>query len=222
MDFPTALSFPTLTARGMAARMNCMGAERMNTILRLSLAACAVFWSCRATALATVADNPAIYVATDGNDAWSGTLPAPNPGRTDGPVATPAKARNLAREILAHSPGKPVRVVLRGGTYLLDGALTLTPADSGAPSAPAVWEAYRDEKPILSGGVRLTGWTPAPRSTGMTPGWRRSRAQTRPRSSASSGSTEPASPGPAGPSMGTLTVVGLSATKRSTTTGSRA
>jgi len=43
-----------------------------------------------------MADQPArdrvealnLYVATDGNDVWSGRLAAPSAGRTDGPFAT--------------------------------------------------------------------------------------------------------------------------------------
>ena len=33
------------------------------------------------------------YVAPDGNDAWSGTLPAPNAAHSDGPFATFEHAR---------------------------------------------------------------------------------------------------------------------------------
>ena len=37
------------------------------------------------------APPPTVYVATDGNDAWSGRLPAPNREGTDGPLATLAR-----------------------------------------------------------------------------------------------------------------------------------
>ena len=43
------------------------------------------------------APQPALYVAPDGNDAWSGRLPRPNREGTDGPVATLSRARDLAR-----------------------------------------------------------------------------------------------------------------------------
>ncbi len=43
------------------------------------------------TAASVVKFKPApgvFFVATNGNDQWSGRLPAPNPNGTDGPVAT--------------------------------------------------------------------------------------------------------------------------------------
>ena len=38
-----------------------------------------------------------LFVATDGSDAWSGRLPAPNASHSDGPFATLQRARNAAR-----------------------------------------------------------------------------------------------------------------------------
>ena len=35
-----------------------------------------------------------LYVATDGNDGWTGTLESPNADATDGPFATLARARD--------------------------------------------------------------------------------------------------------------------------------
>jgi hypothetical protein len=104
------------------------------------------------------ADATTIYVSPGGNDAWSGKLPDPKTDRSDGPLATPLRARDLVRTILANSPGQPVHVELRRGLYFLNEPLTLSPADSGTEKAPVVWSAYRDEHPVLSGGVLLTGW----------------------------------------------------------------
>jgi hypothetical protein len=106
------------------------------------------------------ADQGTVYVSTAGNDAWSGRLPAPNAERTDGPLASPAKARDLVRTLKASAP-RPgsIQVKLRGGTYFLPEVLTLTAADSGTANAPAVWSAYENERPVLSAGQRLTGWT---------------------------------------------------------------
>jgi hypothetical protein len=100
-------------------------------------------------------------VSPDGNDAWSGRLSEPNASRTDGPFATPARARDAARKARREGAnrGLGVGVVLRGGTYYLDRPLRLTPEDSGTESAPTFWYAYPGEKPVLSGGKRLTGWT---------------------------------------------------------------
>src|SRR6476646_7151098 len=65
------------------------------------------------------------FVATNGDDGWSGTLPAPNPTRTDGPFATVDKAR-LAAQGLVRS--KPITIMLRGGTYYQT-SLAFTSAD---------------------------------------------------------------------------------------------
>ena len=45
-----------------------------------------------------------LYVATDGNDAWTGKLAAPNAERSDGPLATLAKARDAVRALKAAGP----------------------------------------------------------------------------------------------------------------------
>ena len=65
------------------------------------------------------------FVATNGNDAWSGRLAAPNAARTDGPFATLTRARDAARGRRGGT------VLVRGGTYRLSEPFVLTPADSG-------------------------------------------------------------------------------------------
>jgi hypothetical protein len=49
-------------------------------------------------------------------------------------------------------------VAVRGGTYFLEKPFALTPDDSGAAGSPTVFEAYKNEKPVLSGGRAITGW----------------------------------------------------------------
>jgi hypothetical protein len=93
------------------------------------------------------------FVAPGGNDAWSGTLAAPNAAKTDGPFATPARARDAARQRRQANPEKPVTVLLRGGRYELAGPLALTPEDSGTKASPLVFAAYPGETPVLSGGT---------------------------------------------------------------------
>jgi hypothetical protein len=95
------------------------------------------------------------YVAPDGNDAWSGQLPAPNAEKTDGPFATLAKARDVIRPL----PGART-VHLRGGLYELPQGLKFTHEDSGRDYAPVVWQAYEKEMPVLIGGRAITGWKP--------------------------------------------------------------
>jgi len=101
-----------------------------------------------------------LYVATNGNDSWSGALPESNAAGTDGPFATLRRAREAVRK-LRDADGKhpgPVTVRVRGGKYHLDATLVLGPEDSGTRECPVTWEAYPGETPVLSGGRVVTGW----------------------------------------------------------------
>jgi len=102
------------------------------------------------------------YVSTLGNDAWSGKLSQPDAGHKDGPFATLAAARDAIRKLKAQGLlTQPVTVYVRGGTYALDKTLLFTVADSGTEKTPISYAAYRDETPLLSGGIQITGWTKA-------------------------------------------------------------
>ena len=99
------------------------------------------------------------FVATNGNDDWSGKLPAPNAEGTDGPFATLVRARDAVRQLKAKEGSKqPLTVMVRGSKYYLDEAFVLSAAESGAQDCPIIYTAYPGEKPILSGGRRVTGW----------------------------------------------------------------
>jgi len=103
---------------------------------------------------------PDLFVAPDGTDGWSGRLDRPNDQRSDGPLASIDLARQRLRELKAGQPdrARPWVVAIRGGTYYLPKTLVFEPADSGTPAAPVIYRAYGDERPILSGGVRIMGW----------------------------------------------------------------
>lgn len=105
---------------------------------------------------------PTFYVATDGNDAWSGTLAAPNLARTDGPFATLGRAQSAVIAAESSQPGRttPIGVEIEGGTYNLSSTLTFKAADSGSDLAPVVYEAAPSSKVVVSGGKQVTGWTP--------------------------------------------------------------
>ena len=126
----------------------------MVAVLRILLPA--VLW------LGTLASAGPIelFVAPGGNDKWSGLAPARNAAGTDGPLATLERARDLVREARKRGAGPGATVWVRGGTYYLSRTLALTDADSGADGAPAVFRAYRDEKPVLSGGRPVSGFKP--------------------------------------------------------------
>ena len=95
------------------------------------------------------APTPRIFhVAPDGSDR--------NPGTRAKPFATLERARMAIRAIKKEK--QPVTVLLRGGTYRLAAPLVLGPDDSGTAEAPVIFAAERNEKPVLSGGRRITGW----------------------------------------------------------------
>ena len=105
-----------------------------------------------------------LYVATNGNDLWSGHLAAPNKARTDGPLSSLAGARDRLRG--ERTGNQPVQVLVRGGTYSLPAPFVLEPQDSGTAEAPVVYAAFQKEKPVFSGGRVVTGFRQAGNSVG--------------------------------------------------------
>ena len=94
-----------------------------------------------------------------GNDAWSGRIAAPNAERTDGPKASLAGARDAVRELKANGNlTHTVVVKIAGGRYVLAEPVVFTPADSGAPLFPVIYEALPGEHPVFSGGRAIPGF----------------------------------------------------------------
>src|SRR5262245_35769363 len=134
--------------------------NRVGTTVRLSLF---LATACSPARLEGMAAPPAgkpevadFFVSPQGKDSWSGKHAGP--GQTDGPFATVARARKAVwtlRKTLKNP--RPVRVVLRGGTYYLDAPLEFGPEDSGTAKCPVVYAAAAGEKVVLSGGRRLEG-----------------------------------------------------------------
>ena len=87
------------------------------------------------------------YVAPGGNDA--------NPGTLEKPFASLQRAQSAVRQ-------KPGAVFLRDGTYYLPETLFFTAKDSGTKDVPAIFQAYQNEQPVISGGVKLEklDWQP--------------------------------------------------------------
>jgi len=102
-----------------------------------------------------------LYVSPLGNDNWSGTLPAPNPTKTDGPFATPHRARDELRKLKA-TRGLPegATILIRGGTYCFQETLRLGKEDSGTPRGPIIYRGYRNERPIFVGGREIRNFVP--------------------------------------------------------------
>jgi len=87
-----------------------------------------------------------LYVSPDGNDKWSGRLPAARTDRTDGPF------RTLKRASGAVGPGDTC--FIRKGLY----RETLRPARSGRRGQAITFRNYENERAVISGADSITGW----------------------------------------------------------------
>ena len=120
--------------------------------------------------ISAFARTQTFYVSPQGNDSWSGRLADANRNKTDGPFATFPAALEAARTArrAASAAQDNITILLRGGTYELTAPIVLTPEDScTSAEQPFTIAAYRKEKPVLSGGRRITGWRPAASQPGL-------------------------------------------------------
>lgn len=109
------------------------------------------------TLVLAVAPKADFYVSPSGQDCWSGTLPAPNAERSDGPFKTLTKARDAVHSKLA-GLDKDIVVMLRGGNYFLDETIVFGLADSGKGKFKVIYRNYPAEEPVFSPGLKVTGW----------------------------------------------------------------
>jgi len=98
------------------------------------------------------------YVSPAGNDSWSGTLPAPNAQRSDGPFSTLARARDEVALLKKTKSHADITVLIRGGTYFLKETVVFGLKDSGGANQTITYAAYPGEEPVFSSGVKITGW----------------------------------------------------------------
>lgn len=89
------------------------------------------------------------YVSNLGNDH--------NPGTIKLPFASITKARDIVRTINKNMSGDII-INLRGGTYELPSTFTLSSYDSGTNGYNIIYKAYHTERPIISGGKRVSQW----------------------------------------------------------------
>jgi hypothetical protein len=101
-------------------------------------------------ALAQAATQASYYVSPTGNDA--------NPGTLELPFQTIEKARDVVRTLTPSMTGDIV-VYLRGGTYQLKQTIEFGSEDGGKDGKYVKYMAYETEKPLLTGGVPISGWT---------------------------------------------------------------
>ena len=107
-------------------------------------------------------ERVALYVATCGNDAWSGKLAKPNAEKTDGPFGTIERARDEIRKTKINGglPKERIVVEILGGRYELAKPVELTAEDSGTAESPIIYRARPGDVVRISGGRFITGWKP--------------------------------------------------------------
>jgi len=104
------------------------------------------------------ADTGDIVVSPSGDDGAAGTFEAP--------FATLERAQQAARRRVVDAD-RDVVVHLRDGTHSMTTPLRLSAQDAGRNGHDVVYRAYPDESPVLSGGTRITGWSPVPGADGL-------------------------------------------------------
>src|SRR5947199_337857 len=102
------------------------------------------------TLAVAVAVGCASSTATNGDGSNRGTLAQP--------VRSLAKARDLVRPRLA-SMTADLAVYLRAGIYPISSTVTFSNADSGQNGHYVKYLAYPGERPLITGGQPVKGWT---------------------------------------------------------------
>lgn len=90
------------------------------------------------------------YVSPAGDDA--------NPGTLAKPFQALSRARDAARVVSREMTGDIV-VCLRGGTHRVTAPVEFTAADSGRNDFHIIYRSYREETPVISGGISVTDWS---------------------------------------------------------------
>ncbi len=90
------------------------------------------------------------YVSTTGNDTNAGTI--------DAPFATVGRAQLAVSAINSKMSGDII-VYVRGGNYTVSQQISLGNSDSGTNGHYVRYTNYPNEKPVLSCGIQIMGWT---------------------------------------------------------------
>ncbi len=93
-------------------------------------------------------ENVIWHVSPDGLDS--------NPGTLENPFKTLERAQEQLRTRLNRQ--SDVLVYLRGGHYPIDHTIEFESADGGSEKASVTYAAYKNETPILSGGIPIIDW----------------------------------------------------------------
>jgi len=106
-------------------------------------------WMAGALVVAASAQSRTYYVSPQGLDS--------NPGSEAKPFQTVERAQKAVREENREMRGD-ITVILRGGLYSLNRTLQFDASDSGMNGYKVVYKGMSGERPIISGGRKITGW----------------------------------------------------------------
>ncbi len=99
---------------------------------------------------AAAATQATFYVSPSGSDAAAGTK--------DAPFKTITQAQKAVRAINGSMTGD-IEVILREGTYVLPATIAFDERDGGKDGHYVRYKAADGEKPLITGGMQITGWT---------------------------------------------------------------
>ncbi|WDE96467.1 right-handed parallel beta-helix repeat-containing protein [Lentisphaera profundi] len=80
------------------------------------------------------------------------------PGTLEKPFANLEQARDAIRGLSLKEKQEDITVYLRGGTYQLKKTFLLNTQDSALDGFKITYSAYKNEVPVLSSAVKITGW----------------------------------------------------------------
>lgn len=89
------------------------------------------------------------YISPSGSDQATGTI--------EKPFATIAYAQLQVRAYKKANPLEAITIYLRGGKYYLSAPILFTSEDSGTEKAPITYTSYKNEDPLILGGIKLNG-----------------------------------------------------------------
>lgn len=103
-----------------------------------------------------------IYVSPTGSDRAAGTKA--------GPLASISMALRKARELRRLNDSTVaggIRIWVNSGVYRLFEPIFIRPEDSGTENSPTIIQAAGDKWPVVSGGIRISGWKKAGNVPGL-------------------------------------------------------
>jgi hypothetical protein len=110
-----------------------------------------LFMMCFAIATTQAQTNINIFIPPTGKDTNTGTLKKP--------FKTIERARQEVDKLNDNMQGD-ITVHLHGGNYFIDKTLAFTEKDGGTDDFKVTYKAYENEKPVITSGIQITGWTP--------------------------------------------------------------